>query len=346
MLSTRLPLAALLLLAATAGAAAAEQPVRLIFDTDMGNDVDDALALGVIHALADRGECELLAVTLTKDHPLCAPYVDLVNTFYGRGDTPIGVTHSGVTPQESRFLPLAQATDNGALRYPHDLTSGDQAAEAIGLLRRVLAEQPDRSVVIVQVGFSTNLAALLDSPPDGRCPLNGRDLAQAKVKFVSAMAGAYGPVDGRPKREYNVEKDASSARAVAAGWPTPIVFSGFEVGQAVRYPAASIENDFRYASHHPLAEAYQLYQPTPHERPCWDLTSVLYAIRPCRGYFGLSPAGRVAVQQDATTRFTPSADGPHRFLTVDRDQVLRTTEALAQLASQPPRLGPGLQAAP
>lgn len=46
------------------------EPVRLIFDTDIGNDVDDALALGVIHALQSRGECELLAVTVSKDHPL------------------------------------------------------------------------------------------------------------------------------------------------------------------------------------------------------------------------------------------------------------------------------------
>src|SRR5262249_44942665 len=70
-----------------ADAAAARAPddrVPLIFDTDMGNDIDDALALGVIHALESRGECRLLAVTLSKDNALAAPFVDLVNTFYGR----------------------------------------------------------------------------------------------------------------------------------------------------------------------------------------------------------------------------------------------------------------------
>ena len=55
--------------------------VKLIFDTDMGNDIDDALALGVIHALQSRGECELLAVTLSKDNDFAAPFCDLVNTF-------------------------------------------------------------------------------------------------------------------------------------------------------------------------------------------------------------------------------------------------------------------------
>ena len=101
------------------------RPVPLIFDTDIGNDVDDALALGVVHALQSRGECELLAVTITKDHPQCAAFVDAVNTFYGRGGIPIGMPHSGVTPEQSKFTVLADERDNGNLRYPHDLMSGD-----------------------------------------------------------------------------------------------------------------------------------------------------------------------------------------------------------------------------
>lgn len=41
-------------------------PVKLIFDTDVGNDIDDVLAISVIHVLQSRGECELLGVTITK----------------------------------------------------------------------------------------------------------------------------------------------------------------------------------------------------------------------------------------------------------------------------------------
>ena len=52
-----------LLLIAALGLAA--EPVRIIFDTDMGNDIDDALALAVLHAFESRGEAKLLAVTLT-----------------------------------------------------------------------------------------------------------------------------------------------------------------------------------------------------------------------------------------------------------------------------------------
>jgi inosine-uridine nucleoside N-ribohydrolase len=339
--STRLSIVAgcCLLLGLPTSPTAQAQVVPLLFDTDMGNDVDDALALGVIHALADRGECELLAVTLTKDNPLCAPFVDLVNTFFGRGEVPIGIVRNGMTPDDSRFLQLAEVKDDGQLRYPHDLRAGDEAMEATTLLRRTLAAQSDGSVVIVQVGFSTNLAALLDTPPDEHSALDGRRLVAAKVKLVSAMAGAFPPDGRQPAPEYNVRIDPTAARKLCSEWPTPIVFSGYEIGDAIRYPAVSIENDFGYAQHHPLQEAYQRYKSTPHERPCWDLTSVLYAVRPNRGYFDLSRPGHVVVDDESRTIFTTAGDGRHRYLRVDASQTVRVKEALVQLASQPPQRG-------
>ena len=59
-----------------------------------------------------------------------------------------------------------------------------------------------------------------------------------------------------------------------------MVFSGFEIGIALPYPAVSIERDYGYVRHHPLAEAYIRRNPPPHNRPTWDLTSVLYAVSP------------------------------------------------------------------
>ncbi|GMV91595.1 MAG: nucleoside hydrolase [Candidatus Hydrogenedentota bacterium] len=317
-------------------AAPPERPVPLIFDTDIGNDVDDALALGVIHALQSRGECELLAVTITKDHPLCAPFVDAVNTFYGRGDIPVGVVKDGPTPGDSKFLPLAEQRDNGELRYPHDLMSSADAPDATTVLRQALAEAEDNSVVIAQVGFSTNLARLLESGPDAISDLTGKELAAKKVRLISIMAGAFEPIDGKTHREYNVVMDIPAAQALAKDWPTPIVYSGYEIGLNIPYPAASIERDYAYVDHHPLPEAYQLYMPTPHERPTWDLTSVLWAIRPERGYFDLSKPGRTQVTDEGVTEFEEAADGNCVYLIASDAQKERTKEALAQLSSQPP----------
>lgn len=312
-----------------------DEPVRLIFDTDMGNDIDDALALGTIHALENRGECRLLAVTISKDNLFCAPFCDLLNTFYGRGDIPIGVVRGGKTPHDSRYVrELVEAREGDADRFPHDLRSGEQAPDAVDLLRQVLADQPDRSVAIAVVGFSTNLGRLIDSPADQHSPLAGRDLVAQKCRFLSMMAGMFSA--GGRNREFNIIQDFESAQKVFADWPIPIAVSGYEIGLAVKYPVVSIERDFRYVAHHPLREAYMLYRKMPYDQETWDLTSVLFAVRPDRGYFGLSEPGTIRIDANQVTQFTPDPVGLHRYLTVDSEQVVRVREALVQLVSQPP----------
>ncbi len=310
----------LIFLVLTASAPAAE-PVRLIFDTDMGNDIDDALALAVIHALESRGEAKLLAVTSTKDHHKSAPFVDALNHFYGRPEIPVGAVRDGVTPEEGKYL--GAVADNRE-RFPRRLDSGVDAPDAVDLLRRVLGEQPDGSVVVVQVGFSTNLARLLDSEADRR-------LVERKVRLLSVMGGAFPPLSA----EYNIKKDLAASTRLFERWPTPIVASGFEIGKSILYPAESIEKDYAYTDH-PVAVGYRAYMEMPYDRPTWDLTSVLYAVRPERGYFSLSPPGRIAVDEEGYTRFTPEKGGPHRYLTADGAERTRTLEALVQLSSQPP----------
>lgn len=318
------------------------KPVPLIFDTDIGNDVDDVLALGVIHSLESRGYCELLAVTVTKDHPSAGKFVDCVNTFYGRGEVPIGMVRDGVTPKQGKFIGLAGQRDGEQLRYPNDFDpEGD--VEATRVLRRTLVGAEDGSVVIAQVGFSTNLARLLDSKADDISSLGGKELVKQKVRLLSIMAGSFDryadpPGEFSKHREYNVVKDLPAAKKLVADWPTPIVWSGYEIGRAVLYPAESIERDYRYTEHHPLSEAYYLYNPPPHNRPTWDLTSVLYAVQPDHDYFGLSSPGEVTVADDGLTLFESKEGGRDRYLTVTSEQRTRVTEALVQLSSQPPVL--------
>ncbi len=315
-------------------------PVKVIFDTDIGNDVDDVLALSMLHAFSSRKDCQLLAVTITKPDEMAGPFVDAMDTFYGRPKIPIGFTHNKPVGGPARFLELAETKDGKKCRYPHHLKRSSDAPEATQLLRIVLSHQPDLSVVLIQVGYFSNFAALLDTPPDQWSPLSGRELVLQKVKFLSVMAGAFKPIDtNRHFLEFNVTSDLPAARKLARNWPTPIVWSGFEIGIAVPFPARSILQDFSYVPHHPAAEAYCIYNPPPHERPTWDLTATLYAVQPDRGYFGLSEPGRVTISEDGFTEFKPEAGGRDRYLTLDEKQAGRVKEALVQLASQPPCRG-------
>ncbi len=306
----------------------AAEPVRLILDTDMGNDVDDALALAIIHALENRNEVRLLAVTITKDNRDAAPFVDLVNNFYGRPDVPIGVVRNGKTPADAPMLkvPVERRDAHGNFVYPRRLRDGSQAPEAVGLLTHLLDEQPDGSVTIAQIGFSTNLARLVATPA-------GRALVERKVKTLYLMAGNF----QKPQPEYNVFTDAEAFKDLMRNWPTPMVFSGFEIGLVITYPIESIQNDFSWTADDPVVEAYKVYVGKPEDHPNWDSTAVLDAIRPERGYFDLSPTGNVSLSEKNTTVFTPDANGKCRFLILKPDQVSRVRELISDLVSEPPQ---------
>ena len=315
-------------------AAAAERP-RIIFDTDITGDCDDVLALAMCHTLADRGVCELLAVTVSKDNPLTAAFVDAVDTFYGRPDLPVGVTRNPQAQRrESKYLSIVESG-----WYPHTLRSNADAQEAVELLRRTLAGQPDGGVTIVSVGTATNLADLLRSPADGQSPLAGRDLVRRKVALLAIMAGSFADrPEGKPHLEANVINHVAAMQCVADEWPdaVPVHWSGYEIGMALPYPRRSIAHDYSYTPHHIVREAYLAHSGPEHDRPCWDQSSVLEAVFPDRGYCSLSPRGRVSFAADGRTTFVPQADGRDRHLVLAPQAVPRALEAIVQLSSQPP----------
>ena len=318
----------------------ASEPVKLIFDTDIGNDVDDTMAIAVIHALQNRNECELLAVTITKDHAYAPPMVDLLNTFYGRPDIPIGVVKNGVTKEAGKYnVPVYDTLDEKGDRVFKTKITPEMYAnlpDAVTVLRKTLAAQPDGSVVMVQVGFSTNLARLLDSPGDEISPLTGMELVQKKVKLLSTMAGAF--VERLANhREYNIACDVPSAQKMFEKWPTPIVFSGFEIGETITHPAQSMRNEYNYVDYHPVKIAYHYYRGLENDQPTFDLTSVLYAVRPDRGYFSLSEPCDVSFDKDGRTLFKPNPNAKNRYMTVTSEQIAMVREALCELCSEPPK---------
>ena len=346
-------------------------PVGVIFDTDMWSDIDDMLALAMLNVLHDRREINLLAVTSSTQDPWTASYIDLVDTFYGHAKVPIGLVRNGVRltvfrerfPEETwpptRYTQIISERKNkdGTLMYPHRLVDGNEAPDALLVLRKTLAAQPDGSVVMIQVGFSTNLARLLDTKGDATSPLGGVELVAKKVRMLSLMGGCYSDLhyanETLPKGapEFNLKVDVPAAQKLFSTWPTPIVASGLEVGFAMWYSGSTIGSDYGYVLHHPIADTYRTYCeemksrehkidrcPQDHDHATFDLTSVLYAARPDRGYFSLSKPGTITVLADGGSRFDEAPNGKHRFLILSEVQRARTLEAMMLLASEPPRV--------
>ncbi len=297
--------------------------ISILFDTDIGNDVDDAMALAMLHTYEDRGLARILAVSINKDNPTTVPFVRMINRLRGRPHIPVGRIDNGPTPNNGRFLkPVLDKLGGAETKAP------TRTEDSVSLMRRILVRQPHRSVVIVAVGFSTNLARLLASGPDDISPLDGRTLVSQKVAWVSMMAGHFVSI---PQPEYNIVTDPGSARQVLEQWPTPIVFSGLEVGWSLCFPASAVSRRLETHPRDPVALAYQVFDTMPHERPCWDLTSVYYAVEPTAGCFSVSPTGFVTLDASNCTHFVQQKEGTHRYLVFRETAVKRCRARLVDL---------------
>ena len=324
-LSFILAAAASLLIAACAPKQAAEAPVNVIFETDMGNDIDDAMALDMLYKYVEDGRINLLAVMINKEGSAPAEFVDIMNTFYGQ-QVPIGVRYGG-DPAEKGGVNFAEVIsgmkdDAGQPVFRRTIERCDTLPDALSLYRRILSEVPDKSVKIISVGFLGNLGALLESEPE---------LVAKKVVSLTTMGGCF----FAPNAEFNLLGDLDASRNIFENWPTEIVTSPFEVGIAICYPGESIENDLDWGIPHPMREGYLAYCPMPHDRPCWDLTAVLYAVEG-GDWFTVSEPGKISVGEDGIATFTSDSSGRQRYLAVTPEQAAAIREHFVEILTRKP----------
>jgi len=111
---------------------------KIVLDTDIGLDCDDPGALAVLHALADLGECEILA-SMVSTRGECGrwgvPCVNAIHTIYGRPDIPIGQTSTG----PSAAIKWAGAfVKHIAEEFPNSV-GADEPWDAAELYRKILS---------------------------------------------------------------------------------------------------------------------------------------------------------------------------------------------------------------
>lgn len=299
---------------------AQNKPVNLIFDTDMAPDYDDVGALAMLHAMADSNEVTILATVASNKCETAVPCIEVINTYFGRPDIPLGAA-KGDAPDRSTWHKGLRWTDELPARYPHRVKSTSASDDAVEVYRKVLSEMPDGSVTIVTVGFFTNLRNLLLSQPDKISPLTGRELIKAKVKQLVSMAGKF------PEGiEFNVEVDARSSQLVFQEWPTPIILSGFEIGEQIltgkRLAASGIKGS-------PIIDTFSMCLPQddPKGRNSWDETAVLVAVRGIRDYFDIE-RGTITVLDNGSNIWEKNEKGMHSRLLfkMPKDQLTKVIE--------------------
>jgi len=306
----------------------------VILDTDIGNDVDDVVAMDLLYKYMDAGTINLLAIN-TNQPGAAAEFADIMNTWYGYPDIPIGKV-DGNTDKSIHYsdLVVGRLDESGNPLYPRSRDSYQDVPEGHILYRQILSKQKDNSVVIASVGFSTNLANLLDSPADEYSDLNGYDLVAKKVKTLVIMAGDF---EDANVHEFNVVCNIPAAQKIFSEWPSEVVASPFELGLQVRFKATSIENDFNWTENHPLVDAYVSFMTMPYDREMWDPTAVVYAVEG-DSWFTVSEAGKIEVTDEGSTIYTPDPNGNRRYLSVTEEQAESLTDHIIEMATAKPAI--------
>ncbi|AQG79952.1 nucleoside hydrolase [Spirosoma montaniterrae] len=304
-------------------------PVNLIFDTDIGPDYDDVGAITLLHALADSGQVRILATVASNSSKYIGPTLDVMNTYFGRPNLPVGVVRGRAVE-----LQASQGWDSLLVaRYPHDLKTNQQAEDATVLYRRLLADQPDNSMTIVTVGFFTNMANLLESKPDRYSSLDGAALVRRKVKQVVSMAANFGPDMGK-HREFNVEKDALASVYVFKNWPTPILFSGFEIGSRIFTGLPLVASSYQNSPGKDVfARSIPMDKNDKNGRMSWDQTAVLVAIKGYEPYYSIVE-GRIIPKADGSNGWDPAGRG-HAYL-VEKMPAAQVQAVIDQLMLHQP----------
>ena len=273
--------------------------VKVLLDTDIGTDIDDAVCLAY---LLSQPRCDLLGVTtVTGEAVERAKLVSALCLLAGR-DVPIypGATTPLFTSQ--RQLHAAQAAGLG--RWPH--RARFPRGEAVEFLRQTIRRHPGE-VVLLTIAPLTNVGLLFSIDPEIPSLLKG--LVMMCGRFFDPPPLGYSPI------EWNAVVDAHA---------TSIVYSSNVAGH--RSLGLDVTSQVRMSSD----EFRTIFSEIPLFAPVLDWAEIWFREKPGTIFHDPLAAatifepdlcsyvrGKVTVDlldgsSFGLTRFKEVADGPHR----------------------------------
>ena len=121
----------------------------IIYDTDIGSSTDDLFALEMLYRYEDEGRCRLLGVMVDREGERNAAFADVMNTYFDHGDVPVGLVRDGIK-EPKVWIDYAHVADTkdgeGQPMFSRSIVDYSSLPDGWQLYRRLLAEQPDRSV--------------------------------------------------------------------------------------------------------------------------------------------------------------------------------------------------------
>jgi inosine-uridine nucleoside N-ribohydrolase len=259
---------------------------KVIIDTDIGDDIDDAFAVGL--ALASK-ELEIVGITSAwGDTRLRSQLLDRLLCETGRSDIPVA---TGIaTGSKTEFSQAAWAKQGRAKQHP----------DAVAFLLDQIRNNPGQ-ITLLAIAPLTNIGAAIDKDPQ-----TFRKLKRVVVMGGSIRKGYNGEKFTGPDPEYNIRSDIPAAKKLFSSG-VPIYLMPLD---STMIPLDEVMREQLFTDSTPLTDALALlYQQwtrsflraTP---TLFDAVPVAYSIQP-----GLCPITALHIEIDADG-FTRETSGP------------------------------------
>jgi inosine-uridine nucleoside N-ribohydrolase len=307
---------------------------NVILDTDIGPDCDDVGAIAVLNKFCDFGEARVLAMGNCTVFPEGACCIDAINWYYGRHAIPVGTLKSANGPGKDTGEEWLKYNKYIAENFEHSFKH-TLIPDVVTVYREALAKAEDDSVILITIGFFTNIKNLMQSEPDMYSELSGEELINQKVKKLVSMAGNFRSGYDDFMSEFNINIDIESAKYVVENLKKEIAFCPFEMGYPVVTGGRLISmGDMKK---NPVAKSYQLWCGPSGSRNSWDLVTVYYAVRGTHGLFKESRKGIITIDEKGYTYFKENPQGNHRII-VNRVPVSEIAQIIEDIINLTPEL--------
>lgn len=202
-------------------------PEKVLFDTDIGSDIDDAVALAWLLA---NPECELVGITTVSGQPEVRARLASAMCRVAGVEVPI-IPGAALPLQVEARQPIAQQAPS-LERWPHDESFGSE--DVIDFMADLVDRNPGE-ITLLAVGPMTNVARLFEHSPE----------VPKRLKQLVLMCGRFGAEqNGRGPSEWNVNCDPHAANIVLNTETSRTLVHGLDVTTQVRMEAGEVRSRF------------------------------------------------------------------------------------------------------
>ena len=278
--------------------------MRIIFDTDIGNDCDDAGALSVLYNLKKKYNFDVLMIGSSTSYIEGSYAIHLINNYYNQNCLIGQNSVIGWPCLDAKHLYTKKLCEI------HADCETNMIGNYVTEMRKAYVTS-DEKVTLIIVGPFNAIDLFLNSEADEISPLTGKELLNSKTEHVYVMGGKFTDEEiwfsiSIITSEWNIKCDIKSAQNFLKEVHVPITFLPFECG--LYLTGENLIKD----KNNPVYECYDIY--SGGTRFSWDPATVYYAITKDNKAFIESPKGYVSIDDNGVTTHKVDSNGNHTYL--------------------------------